>query len=122
MRSLKDGHKNEHESFQDPYVEDTDPALIPHDMDIGERSTFRSFNDVRRIKYFGRPISASPDANLNVLKYLFYQINLDQRLFGIPPNVFFLSTTGQVFTRIVKKMVSSPIKHRSPQARQRPTD
>ena len=55
---------------------DTDPALIPHDMDIGERSTFRSFfNDMRRIKYFGRPILAAPDANLNVLKYLFYEIN-----------------------------------------------
>lgn len=80
--------------FQDPYVEDTDPALIPGDKDIGVRSTFRSFfNDLRRIKYFGRPIMAAADANLNVLKYLFLEINLDQRLFVISPNPFFLQLT-----------------------------
>lgn len=91
-------------------MEDTDPALIPHDKDIGVRSTFRSFfNDLRRIKYFGRPVLAATDANLNVLKYLFYEINLDQRLFVIPPNAFFLSTTDQVSTRIVKRWSRLPL-------------
>lgn len=67
--------------LQKPSVEDnTDPLSIT--KDVGESGvSLRFFNDLRRVKHFGRPFFASLDASINVLNDLFLEIYPNQVLF-----------------------------------------
>lgn len=60
--------------------DNTDPLSIT--KDVGESGVFlHLFNDLRRVKHFGRPFFASLDANINVLNELFLEIYQNQVLF-----------------------------------------
>lgn len=59
--------------------DNTDPLSIT--KDVGESGVFlQFFDDLRRVKYLGRPVFASPDASINVLNDLFLGIHPNQVL------------------------------------------